>query len=201
MDLAASYLSQLQALLPEGAAWTREDAALLTAVLAALADGFARVHARAETLQDEIDPRTSFELLADWERVTGLPDPCATAAGLGFTLQERRAAVITRLTATGGQAIGYFAALIAGLGYTPEIEEFRPFVTGLDMCGWPLGGGHDVRFFWRVTVTGARITDFRTGESACGERLMTVARAQDLECLLSRLAPVHTTLIIAYEGV
>lgn len=201
MDLAASYLAQLQALLPEGAAWTREDAASLTAVLAALADGFARVHARAETLQDEIDPRTSFELLGDWERVTGLPDPCATAAGLGFTLQERRAAVVTRLTATGGQASGYFAALITALGYTATITEFRPFVCGQNRCGDQVNGGHNVRFYWRVTISGARVTRFRTGASQCGDRLATYARAEDLECLLNRLRPAHTTLTVGYEGV
>lgn len=197
---ADTYLAQLQALLPEGAAWTREEPAVLTRLLAAMADGLARVHGRSAILLEEIAPRTALELLPDWERVTGLPDPCAVAAGIGGTLQERRAAVVSRLTASGGQSLGYFADLIEAMGYEAEIEEYRPFICG-DECGDELGGGDEIRFYWRVTVSAARVTYFRCGESECGDTLADFARAEDLECLLNRLKLAHTTLIVGYEGV
>ena len=195
---AQAYLSQLQALLPSGLAWPRRPGAILTKLLAAFADGFARVDARAWALLDESDPRTTFELLDGWERVCSLPDACS--AGLATTLQERRANVVAKLTATGGASKAYFIALAESMGYTIEIDEFRPFVTGLSRCGDRLLGGHAVRYQWRVRVTGPRYTAFRTGVSQCGDLLGKISRASDLECKFKKLKPAQTRLIVSYEG-
>lgn len=194
---ADAYLSQLQALLPQGAAWPRDPDATLTKVLSGLAGELARVDARGGDLVEEADPRTTFELLEEWERVAGLPDDCTGEAG---TIQERRAALVDRLTATGGQSIAYFKTVAAALGYTIEVEEFRPFVCGLARCGDPLNGGHDVRHTWRTAVPGPRVTLFRTGASACGDRLGAIDRASDLECRLTKLKPAHSELVFNYEG-
>lgn len=192
------YLSQLHALLPTGAAWPREPDTVLTKVLLAMADGLARGHNRALDLIEEADPRTAFEMLADWERVCGLPDPCS--AGIATTLQERRAAVVTRLVSTGGQSISYFRELIVALGYDATVEEFRPAVAGIARCGHRLNGLPSVRFIWRVTVHGPRVTRARAGVSQAGDKLAKITRAEDLHCVLQRLKPGHTTLVIAYEG-
>ena len=191
------YRMQLQALLPQGAAWPRDGDAVLTALLA---EELARVDARALKLIEEADPRTADELLEDWERVTGLPDPCTE--GLANTLQERRAAVVAKLTLRGGQSIAFFLAVAESLGYDGvSVEEFRPFVCGLSELGVdPLAGGEDVRFVWRVRVPGPRATSFRCGESECGERLTDIDRAEDLECVLQRLKPAHTDLQLSYQG-
>lgn len=194
----AAYLAQLQALLPPGAAWSRAPEATLTKLLAAIADSLARVDARAAALLDEIDPRTTRELLPDWERVTGLPDPCS--AGVVTTLQERRAAVVAKLTATGGASAAYFRGLAEAMGYTVEIDRFRPFVTGISRCGDRLNGGASVRHTWRVRVIGPRYTPFRCGVSQCGDSLGKITRAGDLECKLQRLKPAHTTLVVSYSG-
>lgn len=195
---AESYLSQLQALLPSGHAWQRAPEATLTRLLAAWADEFARVDARAEQLLDEMDPRTTLELLPDWERIAGLPDSCS--AGIATTLAERRAALGDRLTAEGGASKPYFQGIAERLGYQVEIERFSPFICGLSRCGDPLNGAASVRHYWRVRVIGPRATLFRTGASQVGDRLGKITRATDLECLLNRLAPAHTTVIVAYEG-
>jgi len=137
-------------------------------------------------------------MLEDWERVLALPDECAPA---GTTLQERRAAVVSRLTVGGGQSLAYYLDLAQRLGYAVTIEEFRPFITGMSCCGDTLNGPHEVRHVWRVTVHGPRVTYFRTGESATGERLLDIAYAEDLTCILRRLAPAHSEVIIAYEEV
>lgn len=194
----AAYLAQLQALLPPGLAWPRAPGTALSALLEALASEFARTDARARRLIDEADPRGALELLTEWERVCGLPDSCS--GELATTLQERRAAVVARLTALGGSSPAYFLALAAAMGYVIEIDEFRPFVTGLNRCGDRLGGGHAVRHQWRVRVSGPRYTPFRAGASQCGDRLGKIVRAEDLECKLKRLKPAHTTLIFSYEG-
>lgn len=195
---ASAYLAQLQALLPLGSAWQRNAAATLTRLLGALAEELARVDARADDVINESDPRSTLELLADWERVCGLPDACG--AELATTLQERRATVLTKLTSLGGTSKAYFLALATAMGYTIEIDEFRPFVAGLNRCGDRLNGGHAVRYQWRVRVVGPRYTPFRAGVSQCGDLLGKITRAEDLECKLKRLKPAHTNLIVSYEG-
>ena len=67
------YLSQFLALQPPGAALPREPESVWARLLAALADGFDRVEARAGDLVTESDPRTCNDMLTDWERVCGLP--------------------------------------------------------------------------------------------------------------------------------
>lgn len=199
---AEAYLAQLQALLPSGVAWPREPEAVLTRLLAAWAEELARVDRRAGDLLREADPRATLELLPDWERVAGLPDACAPSAA--STIQERRAALVARLTSTGGQSVAYFRDLAAALGYDAiEITEYRPFTVGRSTLGLAaLNGGAEVRLVWRVVVPDARVTWFRAGASTLGaDPLARLARAEDLECLLTRLAPAHTQLIIAYQGV
>ena len=85
------------------------------------------------------------------------------------------------------------------LSLSIRVTEYRPFLTGLSRCGQRLNGDHDVRFVWSVVVRGQRVLRFRCGASVPGERLLDVARREDLECLLRLCAPAHTVLIIGYE--
>jgi len=190
------YLAQLMALAPVGTAMPQDLGSVWVRLLRALADGMADVDARADNLLDEADPRTALEMLSDYERVCGLPDGCTGAA---TTLQERRSRVVSVWTARGGQSRAYFQRLAEGLGYAVTIDEFRPFITGLSRCGDTLNGAPTIRHTWRMRVHGPRVTFFRAGASACGDKLGAIATAEDLECILSRLAPAHTTLIFAYE--
>src|SRR3546814_16731414 len=100
MDRAA-YLAQLQTLLPPGDAWPRDPDAVLTRMLDAFAAALAQVDGRAGDLITEADPRSTDELLEDWERVTGLPDPCA---GDEQTAEGRRGRVVKKLPNRGGQS-------------------------------------------------------------------------------------------------
>jgi len=195
---ATAYRSQLQALLPPGDAWPRRAEAVLTKLLAALAEELARVDARSDQLLGEALPESVLELLSDWERVVGLPDACS--AELATTVAERRQDVVSILTQQGGSSRAWFIAFAARLGYEVEIDEFRPFVTGISRCGDQLLGGHAVRYSWRVRVIGARYIPFRTGSSQCGDSLGKISRAEDLECRLKRLKQAHTNLIVSYEG-
>lgn len=195
---ADAYRAQLQALLPPGDAWPRTASATLTKLLDALAQELARVDGRSEDLLREALPGAALELLTEWEALVGLPDACS--AELATTITERRQNVVSRLTERGGCSRAWFIAFAAKLGYTVEIDEFRPFVTGLSRCGDVLNGGHSVRHTWRVRVSGARYTPFRTGASQCGDLLGKITRAEDLECQLKRRKQAHTNLIVSYEG-
>jgi uncharacterized protein YmfQ (DUF2313 family) len=194
------YADALAALLPPGPYWegfstpgTRARALLLD-----MAGPLADVDARATALRVDLNPTSSTETLPDRETEAALPDPCVGA--LAETVQERRAAVVAKWAARGGQTIAYFQGLAAALGYEVTVTEWRPFVAGISRCGDRLNGGQEVRFVWTVRVPGPRVTRFRTGLSAPPERLMTLSRAVDLECKLRHLKPAQSTLIFRYSG-
>lgn len=212
MSLRDDYLSFFQALLPPGAAWTRDAKAELTKVLDFFAGEFAKIHSRALDLLNESDPRSTIEMLADWEHVAGLPDSCSY--GTADTVQERRLALVQKITGRGGQSAKYFVELAETLGYEIEILENRPFTCGISECGLgkalgaysaqlhQLSDKLDVRYFWKVLVKGPRVTWFQCGASECGkDPFAKITRAEDLECIFQRLKPAHTALTIAYEGV
>ncbi|WP_370236650.1 YmfQ family protein [Brevundimonas sp.] len=189
----ADYTAQLQQLLPTGPAWTRDPDSVLTQVLASLAAEFARLDARAEQLLDELHPRTTLEMMTDWERVLGLPDACTPVLG---TLAERRAAIIQKLASMGGQTPAFYIALAANLGFEIEIIEQDPDVATYA----PLLDVSDGRWrlVWRVHVlTQTDFTSFRAGVSRAGERLR-VGGALDVECVINRAAPAHTQVIFSY---
>ena len=183
------YLIHLQALLPSGAAWPREPDTVLTKVLHALADGLARAHNRAVNILNEADPRTTLELLTDWERVCGLPDPCS---GLAATIAERRAQVVARLTATGGQSVAYFESLAATLGFPITIVERRARFHGRRHHGTPYGGP-EMQFIWEVHLPPETVFRRRHGQGFHGEPYASWG-AQVLICMLERLKPAHTRI-------
>lgn len=192
------YLGHLKALLPQGAAWPRDVGSMLNMLLRGFAEEFARVDARVTDLRNESDPRTTLEMLVEWESFAGLPDTCS--AGIATTIEERRATIQAKLLATGGASRAYFMAICASLGYQVEIDTWRPFVCGISRCGDVLSGAPSVRHTWRVRVLQSRVTLFRAGKSQCGDLLGKISRATDLECKLNKLKQAHTRLIVAYQG-
>lgn len=194
MDRAA-YLAQLQALLPPGDAWPRDPGATLTRLLDAIAGELAGIGARAADLIIEADPRVSGELLTDWERVCGLPDPCAGALG-DQPLAGRRERVVQRLTSRGGQSRAFFVRLAAALGYEITITEFRSFTCqsycddSLDPDPW--------RFVWRVNAPAVTVQAMSC-ESGCDEALRTWGN-EVLECSIQRFKPAHTHVLFGYGG-
>lgn len=193
MDINADgYLSQLQALLPRGMAWPRDAAATLTALLRAWADELARVDGRASSLLNESDPRTTFEMLEDWERLLGLPDACL---GPTATIQERRAAVVGRLTALGGQNAAYYIAVAVALGYTITVDEFIVH-TPTDDALFGLYGD-DWAHVWRINSALDTIRDLNVEDDV--EMPLAVWGNVLLECVMRRLKPAHTVVLFGYS--
>lgn len=193
---AADYLLQLQALLPVGLAWPRSHDATLTRLLAALADELARVDQRASDLIEESDPRTATELLADWERVFGLPDPCVTALGAEQTVDQRRAALAAKVTSIGGQSRQYFIDLAAALGYPgATIDEYRPFNCNSN-CNDALWSEAD-RFCWQINLPATGGTFVFNCNSPCDSPLAAWGD-EAVECRIQRLKPAHTRAFVAY---
>lgn len=173
---AADYVDQLQQLLPPGIAWPRNRDAVLTQLLQALADGLARADASATTLLTEADPRRTLDLLPEWEQSAGLPDPCVKDPQ---TLEQRRQALVTRLTATGGASASYFESIAASLGYHSAVEDVATHV-------------------WRInTVEDVGVTYARAGQAVAGDPIRDWGLDR-LECVINRLKPAHTRCLFAY---
>jgi uncharacterized protein YmfQ (DUF2313 family) len=184
------YRAQLQALLPLGAAWPREEG-VLTDMLSALAEEFARVDGRGADLLEESDPRTTTELLAEWERAFGLPDPCTAQAD---TYAERIADLVEKVTRIGGQSRAYFIALAARLGYTITLTEFDPFTV--ESVVEELLYDENWQFAWRVNAPAVAVTYFTTA-SYVTEPLADWGNER-LECVINRVKPAHTIALFAY---
>ncbi|WP_086733839.1 YmfQ family protein [Erythrobacter colymbi] len=195
----ADHAQMLRQLLPRGAAWDFAPDGTFARLIAALAAEFARIDIRAIELLDEADPRTALETLIDWERVAGLPDACT---GQPDNVRERQIALVQKLTSIAGQAPADFIDLAALIGFEIDIEEHRPLRTGFrvgDRCmdeAWA--------FAWTVIVQpfdGAgrpvlAIAHFKVGDPV-GTRVRGFG-SLDLECVIRRAAPAHTTVIFAY---
>ena len=187
------FAHQLQALLPTGAAWPRQDGATLTAIIRAMADGLARCDFRARALLDEFDPRTASELLTDWETELGLPDSCA---GQAETIKGRRDAIITKLTSIGDQSPVYFIKVAELLGYSIIIEEHDQFRFGRNRFGDRFVGG-GWQHTWTVHAPSVTEVRFRFGVGRFGERLLNFGN-KSLECAIHRYKPAHTHVIFSY---
>jgi uncharacterized protein YmfQ (DUF2313 family) len=194
MDVTADdYLQQEQALLPPGAVWPKNTDAGLTKLLLADADELVRIHNRVDQLQDEADPRTTVDLLADWEKDYGLPDQCMSLAA---TPEERRQRVFQKENWTGGISVPYFQDLLAALGYPGcTVTEFRPMRAN-SKCNAALNQG-GWRFAWRVNVPGSVAIKTMTANSPCNVPLRRWGDTT-LNCILATYRPAHTILYIAY---
>jgi uncharacterized protein YmfQ (DUF2313 family) len=127
------YAEAMQALLPQGQAWPRNNESMLMRVVRGLTRIWEDFEIRAShLLEHESDPRITVELLPDWERNWGLPDPCYEAPQ---SVYERQNELVRRMTIVGAQSREFFISLAASIGYTITISEYRPFFIAMDCCG------------------------------------------------------------------
>lgn len=193
-----NYLRLLQALLPKGRAWNRDDGSTLTEVLQAQADELARVDGRSDVLLNERDTRLTSELLVEHEIDLGLPDTCSVE---GETIQERRRAAHAKLITLGQQNPAYFIELALAFGWTITITEYTPFWCGVAGSGDPCGDQETI-FYWKVTIAygSGDIIYFLCGSSEAGDPLLYIPGTSGLICMLNKYKPAHTTLIFDYSG-
>ncbi|MFZ2469466.1 MAG: putative phage tail protein [Parvibaculum sedimenti] len=197
-DRSEQYASLWLQLAPRGRAWARGLASSFRRLGLALGAEFSRIHARAENLLVEAHPATTDELLSDWEAFAGLPDPCNP---LEQNRRERLQALKGRLTDIGGASVDRYMRIASALGYDVTLEKFRPFEFGRSAFGGRQEcGDASLRARLRMTVHGPRVTRFEFGMSHFGEPMARIARAEDLECRLDRIAHSHLKLEVGYQG-
>lgn len=193
---AADYLTQLKALLPRGLAWPRLVGGRMHQLLSGLTGEFARVDQRLIDLRDEADPRTTVELLPEWEKFAGLPDVCDVRAD--SSIGYRRAVLIAKLLATGGASRPYFLGLAAALGYPDATIEdrWRPASCNSN-CNDSLWSVAD-RFVWKINLPGVGGTFAAGCNDSCNDYLRVFTGDFAIECRIARVAPAHTVLLFEY---
>ena len=182
-------------LLPVGPAWPREPDSTLSLTMCGLADYYGFVDSRAaDLLEIESDPRTTVELLEDWERNWGLPDPCLTTP---LTIAERQIALVNKMTYLGAQSREYYYSLARDKCFDIYIQEYSPWMFGVSECGptddgepnhywrWEIGAD-SIRFFWKVKLRSASTCD---------------VPVEDLICILNRYKPAHTEIVFDYSEI
>jgi uncharacterized protein YmfQ (DUF2313 family) len=210
----ADYAQQFLKLLPVGQAWPKSPGSILERVCHGLAEYWGFVDARAgDLLERESDPRKTVELLPDWEKAWGLPDPCFPSA---TTIGERQKMLVLFMTWMGGQSREYFKSVAEFVGYTIEIKEFAPFMCGISRVGdtrapppdapiedqnfrWYIGGPEQ-RFYWEVSVGQVGLIWFRASAGQAGvDHHLEFAVPTEFICLLDRWKPAHTTIVPDYS--
>jgi uncharacterized protein YmfQ (DUF2313 family) len=212
------YTHAFMELLPRGQAWPREGGSTEAGVIDGLCQFYGYVDSRAaDLLERESDPRLTVELLPDWERAWGLPDPCFASPQ---TVEQRRRILVLWMTWLGGQSRKYFTDLMAWLGYTIQIQEFSPFQCGISSVGdtrsredaeagkhfrWYIGPPEQ-RFYWTVEVGQVGLNWFRAGSGQAGvNHHLEFSIPEEAICLLQRWKPAHTMIVpdtsaLAYGG-
>ena len=186
----ADCLEHHQNLLPHGNAWPRDEDAVLTKFLKAKATMQATTHNRAVDVLDEADPRTASEMFEDWERVLGLPDACVNAEQ---TIDERRAAILTKLNARGGQTPAYYSTLLTVAGFPNKVVEFMPFRAGRNVAGDKVGEANT----WGIELEEQTIVYFLAGSGKAGQKLQSQSN-EKVECLIESHKPAHTKVNYLY---
>lgn len=202
------YAEAMLSLLPQGQAWPRHPFTTLTRAIYGLADYWGFVDSRAaDLLERESDPRTTLELLPDWERAWGLPDPCISTPQ---TVEDRQNFLVMWMTMLGASSRKFFIDFAAWMGYTVTITEYAPWMFGVSQCGltddgtgywrWEIGPP-EIRFYWTVHVSGAHLAWWRFGSAIFGvDPHLRIGIMHDLECIFRRWKPAQTEVIFDYSG-
>lgn len=188
---ADDYLAALQGLLPPGRGLTKRPDANLTRLLHAFADGFARIDVFVDLLFNELDPRTTLQLLPQWEFIDGLPDPCCAAP---VTIAGRQAALVAREVGSGGDSIPGLEALALTLGFTVTITEPMPFTCNSN-CNDPLQNDAWA-FALEINAPTTTVTYF-TCQSSCSDPLEAWGN-DSLQCALQRAIGADVISIFIY---
>ncbi len=189
------YAQQLRALLPRGLAWTFSHDGVFMRLLRGLSAVMSRIAARGLLIiTKEQIPGTTEEMFEEWEKELGLPEECRPERQ---TFEQRRYDILYKYNLVGGQSRGYFIGIGKLLGLNLTIEEFKPFRVGENTCGEPIQG-EEWYFVWRVLWLSTRIAVFRVGIDTAGTPLRSWVTNYALECILNRLKPAHTHVIVAY---
>lgn len=185
--MSTTHTDTLARLLPPVAYDSRAPG--LAAEIAAMAALLDEALDLGVNLDAELDARSTYALLEEWEAAFGLPDACADVNYQ--TVGDRRLALITRIAARGSQQPAYYEALAEALGYPgTRVYEYAPW-TCVDTCAEPIAGS-DWRHVWALQIPGEGRVTYFTATSPCIEPLANWSAVESITCVINRLKPAHT---------
>jgi uncharacterized protein YmfQ (DUF2313 family) len=207
------YTQAFLRLLPQGQAWPRAPDSTLARTCDGLSQYWGWVDGRAaDLLEIESDPRKTVELLPDWERAWGLPDPCFPAA---VSVEERQRMLVLVMTMLGAQSRKFFEDISAWVGKILDITEYSPFTCAISECGdtryeyddtgeyrWYIGP-EEQRFYWTISSEDAVLEWFRCGDPTAQSGLhphCDIFTEAPIDCLLQRWKPAHTEMVFDYSS-
>lgn len=161
-------------------------------------NAFDRLQQSAVEILSVIEPATSNQMLADWERLCGIKTDYSN------NYQARVKHVIAKLNAIGGLSIPYFKRIAESIGYRIEIKEFSPLANDLPTTGDLAQFRNETRdnliFMWRVSVLNGddNIVYFRAGSSFAGNHLVEFGDPI-IEEFFRDLKPAHTYCYFSYQ--
>jgi len=188
---------------PKGWAWRVGKGSIFASLLDSISNEPCRIEERGDAFLEEMDPRTTFEMLDNWERLLGIPDDCTPAGNP--SLFERRVRVLQKLTTGGGQSKAFFQLIASQLGYDASIIDvvnFKDFRVGAATVGQSLTNGtianqNGWAFTFRVQAPATLFRRFRVGQATAGDRLLNVQN-ETLECVMRKFAPAHVTVLFGF---
>lgn len=173
----AEWSRALRQLLPPGRAMQTLLGAKTEDVTLAAGAEFARFDERIDALLRESDPRTTEEMLDEWEAEYGLPDPCVT---LPATTAERIGALLARRNRQRGViSAARFIDIAAQAGGSIYLRPIRPILAGTGVVGDGCYNPLDA-YVWPVIGTDVRADS---------------VTAQVISCAFLNLAQRHTKAV------
>jgi uncharacterized protein YmfQ (DUF2313 family) len=148
----------------------------------------------ADLLRAEMHPDTTVYSLADYERVYGLPDECVAVAQ---SIEQREAALLSKMMAEGGQSKAYFIRVAQSMGYAgASIDEFL-LMSCNSACDDALNSVDDL-FTWQMNLPLSTGGVFQMNcNSECDSSIYSWGDGA-IECRISHVKPVHTHVVFAY---
>lgn len=184
------YRRVLYALMPPGPAFSDENP-----LLDGLASEFARCHNHILSLITESDPRTTTELIDEWEKDAGLPDPCDEVYGINRPISERRRILCAKLLTQANQSVPYYEQIAKDLGYDVEVHGYRAH-TVESPVDEPIVGPEWV-FSFAIVAPEETIHD-----ASVNDDVVTPIRwwgNRRLECKINSIKQSHTLPIFIYR--
>ncbi len=171
----------------------------LTNLIIGLAAELARVDTVVQSLTTEARVTTTSSLIAEHEQDFNIPNEYEDK---GYTVAERRLALLGKQVMLGGQHKGYFLNVAEDMGLDICIlERAFPFLCGISKCGDQIGGDA-VMFYWIVCIKydPSKATYANTGESYCGSSLAKYYNMPNLLNLLKLFKPAHSLILWNWYG-
>lgn len=192
---AAAIQGELLALPPMGWALPRDPDTYWGARLLAVANEWSLVEAQMESFEQELDPGTAVNLLADYQRVLG-PDPYGRDL-LPLTDSQKSLLMHIRWVDAPIICAGYFVSVAADIGITMTILENPLTVCGGSVCGTALVPWLQHCAFSVSLPDPSTWTAF-LGVQVCGQVLGNDARSP-MEAMIRDRAPLFSRPAFFYH--